>query len=67
MELPTKESIKFAQKSAKKITAVKIEAETFIDFDEDYQNSNKVDRNFMQDLITRKDLSNEYVKEYIDG
>ncbi len=32
MELPTKDSIKFAQKSAKKITAVKIEAETFIDY-----------------------------------
>ncbi|SFV86740.1 hypothetical protein MNB_SUP05-SYMBIONT-4-1027 [hydrothermal vent metagenome] len=67
MNLPTQESIKFAQESAKKIIAVKIEAETFMDFDADYQNFNKVDRGFMQDLIERKDLSEEYIRDYMYG
>lgn len=67
MKLPTPESIKFAQESAKRITSAKIEAETFMDFDADYQNFNSVDRKFMQDLIERKDLSNEYIEEYIYG
>jgi len=65
--LPTKESTKFAQESAKRITAIQIEAETIMNFDTDYQNFNKVDRDFMQDLITRKDLSDEYIESYING
>ncbi|SMN16246.1 hypothetical protein CRYPD_968 [uncultured Candidatus Thioglobus sp.] len=67
MNLPTKESIGFAKKSAEKIAAIKIEAEIFMDFDADYQHTNKVDREFMQDLIEGKDLSDAYITEYIDG
>ncbi|SMN13457.1 hypothetical protein BHECKSOX2_520 [Bathymodiolus heckerae thiotrophic gill symbiont] len=67
MNLPTKESIEFAKKSAEKIAAIKIEAEIFMDFDVDYQHTNKVDREFTQDLIEGKDLSDAYITEYIDG
>ncbi|AYQ57631.1 hypothetical protein BTHERMOSOX_208 [Bathymodiolus thermophilus thioautotrophic gill symbiont] len=67
MIFPTAESIEFAQKSAKKIATVKIIADTFMNFDADYQNFNKVDRGFMQNLIEEKDLSREYTKKYIYG
>lgn len=67
MNLPTPESIQFAQESAKKISAIEIQAETFMDFDADYHDSNKVDRVFMQDLVKGKDLSDKYIEEYING
>ncbi len=63
MNSPEQKSIQLAEKIAK----IKIEAEIFFNFDADYKNSNSVDRNFMQNLKNKADLSNEYISSYLHG
>jgi hypothetical protein len=46
-----------------------METETFFNFDADanYKNSNSVDRNFLQNLKDKADLSDECIDSYIHG
>lgn len=67
MNSPKQESIQLAEEIAEKIAKIKIEAEIFFNFDADYKNSNSVDRDFMQNLKDKADLSDEYINSYIHG
>ncbi|CAB9542709.1 hypothetical protein BROOK1789C_428, partial [Bathymodiolus brooksi thiotrophic gill symbiont] len=50
MNLPTKESIEFAKKSAERIGEIKIEAEPKFYFDINRKSSNSIDEEFLISL-----------------
>jgi hypothetical protein len=69
MLVPKQKSVQLAKNIAKEIVKIKIESETFFNFDADadYKNSNSVDRNFLQNLKDKADLSVEYIDSYSHG
>jgi hypothetical protein len=61
MNLPTKESIKFAQESANRISQIKIQAEPKFYFDVDNKNSNSIDEKFLISLENGEHLNDNFL------
>ncbi|WP_369176986.1 hypothetical protein [Candidatus Thiodubiliella endoseptemdiera] len=61
MNLPTQESIKFAQESAERIGNIAIKAEPKFYFDTSGKNSNSIDENFLISLEDGKHLNDDFL------
>ncbi len=61
MNLPTKESIEFAKKSAERIGEIKIESEPKFYFDINRKSSNSIDEEFLISLQKGEHLNDNFL------